>query len=93
MLAKSSNHIPLKLFLLVDLIEVCAVGEMYLVGVLPSAKNLIDGEELHLSEVLRILFAGLHQPRSIVVLGRYFLAFGGIEIFQVGLGYRAAFRA
>jgi len=40
------NSIPLELLLLIDLIEVGAIGEMSFACFRPAAKKFVDGEEL-----------------------------------------------
>src|SRR3569623_931552 len=69
----------------VDLIELAAVGEVYLLGLLPAAEDVVDGEAGHLGKLLRIFARDRFQAGSVEFFGGDLLALGGIQIVEIGL--------
>src|SRR4029079_4623444 len=71
---------------LVDLVEKAAVGEVVLLRLGPTTKNVVDGEKFDLGEGFFVFPCNLRIPRTIGVACGNFLTFLGIPIFQVGFG-------
>src|SRR5262245_58710692 len=65
---------------LIDLVEVCAVLEVRLVGLVPAAERFLDGEERNGLELSLVLLGGLGIARAIVVLASDVLAFRRVEV-------------
>src|SRR6478609_130645 len=73
---------------LVDLVEGPAVGEVRLLRRLPAAERLVDGEERHVGELSLVLRGDGSIAGPVVMARRDLLAFGRIQILQVGFGHR-----
>src|SRR2546423_514522 len=74
--------------LTIDLVKNAAVIEMGLLGLLPSAKDRIDREQLNVREIR----SGLRRRCKAgpeIVLRNDLLAGVRIEVFEIGLGHRA----
>src|SRR3569623_1946018 len=69
----------------VDLIELAAVGEVYLLGLLPAAEDVVDGEAVHLGKLLRIFARDRFQAWAVEIFGGDLFALGGIQIVEIGL--------
>src|SRR4051812_45744211 len=67
-----------------DLVVGAAVVEMRLLGGLPAAEQLVDGEGVDLREILGVRRQHLRVARAQVVLRGDLLAFVGIQPLQVG---------
>src|SRR5690606_12805635 len=70
----------------VDLVEDATFGEVLLLHRVPAAEQLTDGEGLDLGQARQ--FSSGHQlrtGRTVVVAGDDGLAFGGIQVVQIGL--------
>src|ERR1019366_98258 len=67
-------------------VEGSAILEMTLLGLLPSAKKFIDGEELEGGEAVRVFGERLRRARPVVVPGPDLLPFFRVQKLQVGLG-------
>ena len=66
-----------------------AIGEVRLLSLRPAAEDLVDGEELHGRELLRVPDGYLGIARPVLVPACDVLAFGRIKILEVGGGLPA----
>src|SRR2546427_8213256 len=71
----------------IDLIERAAIGEVRLLGLLPAAKQTVDGEQFELWKI-RTVFGCGGQPGTEIMPGYDFLALPTIQILQVRFGHR-----
>src|SRR5690606_34890930 len=72
---------------LVDLVEYTPVAEMFRLCLHPTAELVVDGEELHLHETVRIFLRGMFRvARAVVVLRGKALTFSRVEIIEISFG-------
>jgi len=57
-----------------------------LLGLVPAAEDVVDGDQVDLGELLGVLGGNLGITRAVVVLGSDLLPFGGVEVVEVGFG-------
>src|SRR5207244_4309449 len=72
-----------------DLVVGRAVVEVLLLRLAPAAEHLVDGEEIDLREVLRVLLQQGRRARAQLVLRRDLLCLIGPQVLQIGLGLLA----
>src|SRR5438045_114400 len=73
---------------LIDFVEEAALVEVGILGLLPAAKDFVDGEEVELGKHSAVLGGGFLATRAVKTPAGDVLAFVGIEIFQIGFGDR-----
>src|SRR3979490_1791500 len=81
--------LPLRMSILVNLIEYAAFAEVFLLRLGPTAENVVDREQFHLCKRLLVFLRNLRIARTIGVACGNFLTFPGIPVSQVSLGHRA----
>ena len=59
---------------------------MGFLGLLPTAENIINGNQIDFRELPRIFCGNRRIPWTIVVFSSNFLADIGLEVMQVGFG-------
>ena len=72
--------------LAIDLVKHALVGEVLLLCRAPAAEHLVDGEEIHVRELLLVLFRRRPDRADGNSAGRDLLAFLAVEEFEIGLG-------
>src|SRR5882672_2715082 len=60
---------------------------MGFLGLLPSAEGLVNADQLQFGKIFGVFVGDFFQARPVVILGRDFLGFLAVEVFQIGLGY------
>ena len=69
-----------------DLVEHAAIGEVGLLGCGPAAEGVVDGEELYRCKLLGVFGGDFGVTRAVVVFAGEGLAFGGVQVFEIGGG-------
>ena len=79
-----TTHLPLRAGL-VDLVEGAAVGKMRLLRRLPVAEIFLQRKQRQLRELLVVLLRHRIECGPVEIPGRDFLAFGRVQVFEIGL--------